>query len=174
MWSDFDVLGECQNIPIFLHVLDVFSGQGDRIEPVPIALSHASWDTSLDYPQHIIPRNSTFGWLTPTWGTPRNIFFSCPPKRVIVWKLLQFSVSKMPLVSGLKLCLKKPDSMQKKSTQSDHPTRRKRPNCGPNLLFWAIVKISQYFSTFWSFSLGRVIRFGWFLLQWVRLLEPQV
>jgi hypothetical protein len=42
MWSDFDVLGESQNIPIFLHVLDVFSGQGDRIEPIPFALIHAS------------------------------------------------------------------------------------------------------------------------------------
>jgi hypothetical protein len=54
MWSDFDVLGECQNTLIFLPILDVFSKQGDRIEPIPFALSHASWDTSLDYPQHII------------------------------------------------------------------------------------------------------------------------
>ena len=26
-----------------------FSGQGDQIEPIPFALSNASWDTSLDY-----------------------------------------------------------------------------------------------------------------------------
>jgi hypothetical protein len=42
MWYDFDVLGEHQNIPIFLHVLAVFSGQGDWIEPIPFALIHAS------------------------------------------------------------------------------------------------------------------------------------
>ena len=42
MWSDFDVLGQRQNIPIFWHVLDVFSGQGDRIEPIPFAMSQAS------------------------------------------------------------------------------------------------------------------------------------
>jgi hypothetical protein len=40
--------------------LDVFSGQGDQIEPIPFALSHASWDTSLDYPQRIITRSLKF------------------------------------------------------------------------------------------------------------------
>ena len=29
MFSEFDVLGYRQNIPIFMHVLDVFPGQGD-------------------------------------------------------------------------------------------------------------------------------------------------
>ena len=39
-----------------MHVLDVFSGQSDQIELIPFALSRYSRDTSLDYPQHIIPR----------------------------------------------------------------------------------------------------------------------
>ena len=55
MWSDFAFLGQRQNIPIFEHVLDVFSRQGDQIELIPFALSQAGCDTSLDYPQHIIP-----------------------------------------------------------------------------------------------------------------------
>ena len=40
----------------FDHIFDVFSGQGNRIELIHFALSQASWDTSLDYPQHTIPR----------------------------------------------------------------------------------------------------------------------
>ena len=35
-----------------MHILDVFSGQGDRIEMIPFLLSQASWDTSVD--DHII------------------------------------------------------------------------------------------------------------------------
>ena len=42
MQSDFTVLCQCQNIPIFDNVLDVFSRQGDRIELIPFALSQAS------------------------------------------------------------------------------------------------------------------------------------
>ena len=38
MWSDFAVLGRRQNIPINIHVLDVFSGQGDQIDLIPFAL----------------------------------------------------------------------------------------------------------------------------------------
>ena len=38
----------------------------------------------------------------------------------------------------------------------------------------AKVKISQYFCTFWTFSLGRVVRLSWFPLHWFRLLETQV
>ena len=60
MWSNFAVLGKRQNIPIFLQYFDVFSGQGDRIQLIPFALSQASRDTSLDYPQHIIPRTLKF------------------------------------------------------------------------------------------------------------------
>ena len=84
-------------------------------------------------------------------------FLHVPPRGVQRQNSLQFIVSKMPPVGSLNLCLWKPDSMQKKSAQSDHPTWRKQTKCGPNLLFWAIVKISQYFCTFWTFSLGRVI-----------------
>jgi hypothetical protein len=42
MWFDSAVSGQHQNIPIFLHVLDVFSGQGDQIELIPFALNKAS------------------------------------------------------------------------------------------------------------------------------------
>jgi hypothetical protein len=47
--------------------------------------------------------------------------------------------------------------MQKESVQSDHPALRKRPTCGRILQIWAIGKISQYLSTFWTFSIGRVV-----------------
>ena len=33
------VLGQCQNIPIFWHILDVFSEQGTRIELIPFSMS---------------------------------------------------------------------------------------------------------------------------------------
>jgi hypothetical protein len=49
-----------QNIPIFMYVLDVFSGQGNRMELIPFALCQASRDTSLEYPHHIIPRTFKF------------------------------------------------------------------------------------------------------------------
>ena len=75
--SNFAVSGHCLNITIILHVLDVFSGQGDRIDLIPFALCQASWDTSLEYPQHIIPRtlNSHFlgGW--PPLEGGQQIFF---------------------------------------------------------------------------------------------------
>jgi hypothetical protein len=41
-WSDFAVSGQPQNTPIFMHILDVFSGQGDRIELIPFLLSQTS------------------------------------------------------------------------------------------------------------------------------------
>ena len=58
MCTDFAVLGHQQNIPIFQHVLDVFSGQGGRIELIPFAMSQASWDTSLDYPHGAFQRET--------------------------------------------------------------------------------------------------------------------
>ena len=64
--------------------------------------------------------------------------------------------------------------MQNKSAYSNHPAHRKRQKCGPILMFWANVKISQYFCTYWTFPLGWVIGLSWFLLHWVRLLETQV
>ena len=50
-----------KNIPIFINALDVFSGQGDRMELIPFALCQASRDTSLEYPHHIISRTLKFG-----------------------------------------------------------------------------------------------------------------
>ena len=71
-------------------------------------------------------------------------------------------------MGSLNLCLKKSDSLQKESAQSDHPTQRKRAKCGPILLFQANVKISEYLCTFWTFSLCK--RVGWsFLIHKFRL-----
>jgi hypothetical protein len=50
-----------QNIPKMLNVLDIFSQQGDRIDPTSFALCQASLYTSLEYPQHIIARTLNFG-----------------------------------------------------------------------------------------------------------------
>ena len=43
--------------------------------------------------------------------------------------------SKLYDVGTLNLYLRMPGTMQKESAQSDHPARRKRPKCGPILLF---------------------------------------
>ena len=45
------------------HILDVFSRQSGRIELIPFALSQAPCDTSLDYPQHIIPISLKFHFV---------------------------------------------------------------------------------------------------------------
>jgi hypothetical protein len=37
MWSDFAVLGQGQNIPIFQHILEVFFMQGGQIKLIPFA-----------------------------------------------------------------------------------------------------------------------------------------
>ena len=58
-------------------------------------------------------------------------------------------------VGGLNLCLKTPNSMQKESTQPDHPALRKCPKCGRILQFCANAEISQYFRTFSPFSFIR-------------------
>ena len=62
-WSYFAVSGRHLNTPIFMRFGDVFSRQGDRIELIPFALCQASWDTSLEYPQHIIARTLKFHFL---------------------------------------------------------------------------------------------------------------
>ena len=64
-------------------------------------------------------------------------FFQVPSKGVKGQNSRNFLVSKIPLVGSLSLCLKTPDSTQKKLTQSDHPTRRKRPNVWK---FWVICR----------------------------------
>ena len=79
MWSDLAVLGQCQNIPIFWHILVIYSEQGTRIELIPFAMSQASRDTSLDYPQHIITKSLKIHLfkdrLPPPLGGPLKIFF---------------------------------------------------------------------------------------------------
>ena len=76
----------CRNIGIFCHwpemaksdhILDVFSLPGDWIELIPFAWCQASRDTSVEYPQHIIPRTLKFhfwgGW--PPLEGGQQIFF---------------------------------------------------------------------------------------------------
>jgi hypothetical protein len=62
----------CINIGIFYrrpetansdHILDVFSGQSDRIKLIPFAFFQASWDTSLEYPQHSISATLKFHYF---------------------------------------------------------------------------------------------------------------
>ena len=77
MWSDLAVLDNCQNIPSFTHILDVFSGLRNRIELIPFALSQASRDTSLDYPQGVVWRQQIFTYFDATpllWGLEFNYF----------------------------------------------------------------------------------------------------
>jgi hypothetical protein len=74
MWSDFAVSGQRQNIPIILHILDVFSGLGDQIDMIPFALCQGSQDTSL---ATYISENfefPLFGGLTPLEGPSKTCF----------------------------------------------------------------------------------------------------
>ena len=59
-----------------------------------------------------------------------------PPKILLAPLRVQISkFSELYDVGTLNLCLRMPGTMQKESAQSDHPARRKRPKCGPILLF---------------------------------------
>ena len=53
-----DDLSDIQNMSTFLHIMDVFSLLSYPIELIPFAMSQASLDTSLEYPQHGFLRNS--------------------------------------------------------------------------------------------------------------------
>jgi hypothetical protein len=75
----------CINIGIFYrrpetansdHSLDVFSGQSDRIKLIPFEFFQASWDTSLEYPQHIILKTFKFHFsgIDPPLGDPQKYF----------------------------------------------------------------------------------------------------
>ena len=52
--------GTFKNIQRFINILDVFSGQGNRIELISFPLCQASWDTSLEYPHQIFLRMLKF------------------------------------------------------------------------------------------------------------------
>jgi hypothetical protein len=52
------------------------------------------------------------------------------------------------VVGTLNLCLGTPGTMQKESTQSDYPARRKRPKRGPILLFQNFRKFVTVLSVF--------------------------
>ena len=82
-----------------------------------------------------------------TWN---NIFsYYGPHWRGIVSKNTDIFVSKMPFVGTLNLFIKKRDSMQKESTQSDHAFCWKRRICRPIYLFW---KKSGYLNIFARFA----------------------
>ena len=67
--------GQRQNIPIFQHILDIFSRQDGQIELIPFALSQASWEFRL-----------------PTWGISEYIetipLFGEPEQIISVNKIL--------------------------------------------------------------------------------------
>ena len=76
-------------------------------------------------------------------------------------------------MGSLNLCLKKLDSMQKESAQSDHPSRRKCPKCGPIAVLGERHNIQIFVHVLDIFS-KKVIGFSCLLLHWVRLLETPV
>ena len=55
-----DDLSDIQKMSTFWHIMDVFSALSYPIELIPFAMRQASWDTSLEYPQHNFPRNLIF------------------------------------------------------------------------------------------------------------------
>ena len=69
-WFNFAVLGWRQDIPINIHVLDIFSGQGDQIDLISFVLCYASWDTYI-WELWIATLG---GGDDPTWGGSNNNF----------------------------------------------------------------------------------------------------
>ena len=55
----------CPKSAKFNHILDVFSSWGGRIKLIPFALSQASGDTSLDYPQGVFWRQKISDYFDP-------------------------------------------------------------------------------------------------------------
>ena len=84
-----------------------------------------------------------YKFRVPTWCTLvrfKNRHFFCPmASRVKQWQFS--SIVKIPHVGTLNLYQKMPDKMQKDSGQSDHSILRKRPKCGENWQFWAILDV---------------------------------
>ena len=68
----FAVLTSDKKLPIFWHILDVFSAQDDPIELKPFPLNQASRDTSLEYQQDILWSTLKFQnfWLWPPLRGP--------------------------------------------------------------------------------------------------------
>ena len=62
------ISGQLQKTPIFLQVMDVFSGQGDQIELISFSLCQVSQDTSLEYTQNIILVTLKFHLVTMFFG----------------------------------------------------------------------------------------------------------
>jgi hypothetical protein len=81
------ILPQHQNIAIFLHILDISLGRVIGLSWFLFLLSQASWDTSLDYAQHIIPRTVKFLGLTrPPLADPTNIVWRNSKKGYLtVW-----------------------------------------------------------------------------------------
>ena len=64
--------GWAWQLPIFWHILDVFSAQDDPIELKPFPLNQASWDTRLEYQQGVLRSTLKFQyfWLWPLLRGP--------------------------------------------------------------------------------------------------------
>jgi hypothetical protein len=77
-----------------------------------------------------------------------GIIWCCRPLRLHISKF-----SDLYDVGTLNLYLRMPDTMQRESALSDHPARRKRPKCGPIVLFQIYPNIYEHF--------GRFLWTGW-------------
>ena len=85
MWAEkkaknhrkFAVLTSDKKLPIFWHILDVFSAQDDPIELKPFPSNQASRDTSLEYQQGILWSTLKFQyfWLWPPLRGPKQKYF---------------------------------------------------------------------------------------------------
>ena len=104
----------------------------------------------------------------------RKILFNPPQGGVSPPKSGNSKFSQLYVVGTLNLYLKTPGTMQKESDQSDHPVMRKRPKCAVLLEYFDVGLKEQNRTTFWTFSLGRVIGLSWFLLHCARRLGTQV
>jgi hypothetical protein len=102
------------------------------------------------------------------WSQVQRTFVDSPQKSG------NSKFSELYYVCALNLCLKTPGIMQKESVQSDHPALRKRSKHAVLLEFFEVGLKQPNLTTFWTFSLGRVIGLSWFLLHCARCLRTQV
>ena len=104
----------------------------------------------------------------------RKNIFRGPTRGVKSKKSGISKLSEYYVVGTLNLCQETPDPMQKESAQSDQPAGRKRPKRAKILGYFGVCPNQQNWTTFWTFSPGRVIGLSWFLLHCFRHLQTQV
>jgi hypothetical protein len=93
----------------------------------------------------------------------RKILFDPPQGGARPPKSGNSKLSKQYVVGTLNLYLKTPCTMQKETDQSDHPVLRKRSKHADLLQYFDVSLKQQNRTTFWTFSLDRVIGLNQFL-----------